>query len=101
MCNVLNYYWPEAKVGIDLFLLITFVSLTLSWWWDVDLIPFSEIVTVLFNRPLYVSQDFKGEKKIGSETQYTSLARRLSHLLRAEIKESFKEINGTLKASSH
>ena len=65
------------------------------------MIPISEIVTFLFNWPLYVSQDFKGEKKIGSESQYASLARRLSHMLRAEIKESFKEINGTLKASSH
>ena len=68
---------------------------------DVNLIPFSEIVTVLFSQPLYVSQDFKGGKKIGSESQYASLARRLSHLLRAEIKESFKEINGNLKASLH
>ena len=49
----------------------------------------------------YVLQDFKGEKKISTESEYASLARGLSHLLRAEIKESFQEINGTLKVCSH
>ena len=48
-------------------------------------------------RVQFVLQDFKGEKKISSESEYASVARELSHLLRAEIKESFKEINGTLK----
>ena len=58
---------------------------TFSQWWRLDLLT------------LYVLQDFKGEQKIGSESHYSSIARDLSHLLRAEIKESFKEINGTLK----
>ena len=48
-------------------------------------------------RVQFVLQDFKGETKISSEFEYASVARELSHLLRAEIKESFKEINGTLK----
>ena len=93
MCSILNYYWPEAKVRIVMFLLLTFVCLTLSWWWWLDLLSFYVI------RVQFVLQEFKGEKKISSESEYASIARELSHLLRAEIKESFKEINGTLKVA--
>ena len=59
----------------------------------------SDLCLSHFVRVQFVLQEFKGEKKISSESEYASIARELSHLLKAEIKESFKEINGTLKVA--
>ena len=38
VCSILNYYWPEAKVRIVIFLLLTFVCLFLSGLWWLDLL---------------------------------------------------------------
>lgn len=43
------------------------------------------------------AKEFKGKRKISSKAHFANMAKQISHQLRAEIKESFLEFNGSLK----